>query len=190
MLHDLISSKTRHTLLTTFFGSPDREYYTRQLAKSQKMSVGNLHRELKRLLAAGVLCVRQVGNIKLYSLNKHNSVYDELKNLISKTYGVIGLVRDAISKVEGISVSFIYGSFAKGNERHDSDIDIFLVGDSIDENALVLCISALERKLSKEINYTRYTRSEYIKEKKKKNSFILEVIRGQKIFIEGSESDL
>ena len=63
-------------------------------------------------------------------------------------------------------------------------------GDSIDENELILGISDLEKKLFKEINYTRYTESEYKKEKKKKNSFILEVIKGKKTFIKGGENDL
>ena len=190
MLKSLMGSKTRQVLLNTFFGSPDKEYYTRQLASMHEMSVGTLHREIKKLLSAGILNVREVGNIKLFSLNKQNPVYEDLKNIISKTEGVIKLVKDAVCRVEGVKVAFIYGSFAKGDERHDSDIDIFLIGDSIDENELILGISDLEKKLFKEINYTRYTESEYKTEKKKKNSFILEVINGKKTFIKGGENDL
>ena len=155
-----------------------------------EMSVGTLHREIKKLLSAGVLNVREVGNIKLFSPNKQNPIYEELKNIISKTEGVIKLVKDAVCRVEGVKVAFIYGSFAKGDERHDSDIDIFLIGDSIDENELILGISDLEKKLFKEINYTRYAESEYKTEKKKKNSFILEIIKGKKTFIKGGENDL
>ena len=110
MLKSLMGSKTRQVLLNTFFGSPDKEYYTRQLASMHEMSVGTLHREIKKLLSAGVLNVRGVGNIKLFSLNKQNPVYEELKNIISKTEGVIKLVRDAVCRVEGVKVAFIYGS--------------------------------------------------------------------------------
>ena len=190
MLKSLMGSKTRQVLLNTFFGSPDKEYYTRQLASMHEMSVGTLHREIKKLLSAGILNVREVGNIKLFSLNKQNPVYEDLKNIISKTEGVIKLVKDAVCRVEGAKVAFIYGSFAKGDERHDSDIDIFLIGDNIDENELILGISDLEKKLFKEINYTRYTESEYKTEKKKKNSFILEVINGKKTLMKVDENDL
>jgi len=190
MLKNLMGSKTRQILLSTFFGSPDKEYYTRQLASIHKKSVGALHREIKKLISAGILNVRGVGNIKLFSLNKQNPVYEELKNIISKTEGAIKLVKDVVLGVQGVKVAFIYGSFAKGDERYDSDVDIFLIGDSIDENKLVLGISDLEKKIFKEINYTRYAENEYKKEKKKKNSFILEVIKGKKIFIRGGENDL
>ena len=190
MLKDLIGSKTRQTILKAFVESSDAEYYTRQLAKLYKISVGTLHRELKRLSASGILKERKVGNIKLFSLNKQNPLYEEIKNIIYKTQGVISFIRDAISGIKGIKVAFIYGSFAKGDERQDSDVDMFLVGDSIDEDKLIQAINDVEKKLFKEINYTRYTESEYRKEKKKKNSFILEVIRGKKTFIKGGEGDL
>lgn len=190
MLKSLISSKTRRLLLNTFFSNPGAEYYTRQLASMHRISVGTIHREIKQLAASGILNVRNVGNIKLFSLNKQNPVYEEIKNIIYKTEGAIKLVKDAIAHVKGIKVAFTYGSFAKGDERQDSDIDIFLIGDDIDEDRLIINISNLEKKLFKEINYTWYTESEYEKEKKKKNSFILEVINGKKVFIKGREDDL
>lgn len=190
MLNSLIASKTRRLLLNTFFSNPGVEYYTRQLASILGISVGNIHREIKKLLSAGILNVRNVGNIKLFSLNKQNPIYEEIKNIIYKTEGVVKLVKDAVADVGGVKAAFIYGSFAKGDERPDSDIDVFLIGDDVDENELVANISALEKKLFKEINYTRYTESEYKKEKKKKNSFILETIKGKKIFIKGGEKDL
>lgn len=189
MLQSLIASKTRQTLLKAFFEAPETEHYTRQLASKYHMSVGTLHRELQKLSASGILKSRKIGNIKLFSLNKQNPIYEEIKNIISKTEGVIKFIKDAISGIKGIKVAFIYGSFAKGDERQDSDVDIFLIGE-IDEDQLIIKISNLEKKLFREINYTRYTESEYKNEKKKKISFILEVIKGKKIFIKGDENDL
>ena len=190
MLNQLIGSKIRQILLSAFFGSPEKEFYTRQLSSTHKISVGTTHRELERLVLAGILTERRVGNIRLFALNRQNPVYSELKALILKTEGAVGLVRSALSKVKGVKFSFIYGSFAKQEERPDSDIDIFLVGDAINDKELVLCVSRLEKKLFKEINYTCYKSLEYKKEKDKHNSFILEVIKGKKIFIKGSDSDL
>ena len=190
MLNSLIASKTRRKLLNTFFSNIGSEYYTRQLASVLGISVGTIHREIKALLSSGILNVRSVGNIKLFSLNKQNPIYEEIKNIISKTEGVVKLVKDAVADVGGVKAAFIYGSFAKGDERPDSDVDVFVIGNDVDEDELVVNISALEKKLFKEINYTRYAESEYKKEKKKKNSFILETIRGKKIFVKGGESDI
>lgn len=65
-----------------------------------------------------------------------------------------------------------------------------MIRDNIDKNELVIKISSLEKELFKEVNYTWYTEAEYRKEKKKRNSFILETIKGKKIFIKGDENDL
>ena len=190
MLKNLIGSKTRRIILKAFVESPDTEYYIRQLAGLHHISVGTLHRELTGLSSSGILKARKIGNIKLFSLNKENPLYEEIKNIIYKTEGVIKLLKDAIPGIRGIKVAFIYGSFAKGDERQDSDVDIFLIGDNIDEDELIRVISNIEKKMFKEINYTRYTESEYKKEKKNKNPFILEVIRDKKIFIKGEKNDL
>ena len=189
MLKSLIASKTRRVLLNTFFSNPSVEYYTRQLSALHGISVGTIHREVRQLAASGILKERAVGNIKLFALNKQNPVYEELKNIIRKTEGVVKLVKDAVGSVKGVRVAFIYGSFAKGDERQDSDIDVFLIGDTINEDELVMNLSALEKKLFKEINYTRYTESEYKKEKRK-NSFVSELIKGKKVFIKGGDNDL
>ena len=190
MLKNLISSKTRRIILKAFVESPDTEYYTRQLASLHHISVGTLHRELTKLNSSGILKARKIGNIKLFSLNKQNPIYEEIKNIIYKTEGVVKFIKDAVPTIKGVKVAFIYGSFAKGDERNDSDVDIFLIGENIDEGKLISVINDIENKLFKEINYTIYTEKEYKNKKKKKNSFVSEVIKGKKIFIKGGKSDL
>ena len=190
MLKDLFGSKTRQTILKAFFTNPDKEYYTRELSKLYKLSVGNIHRELKKLVSFGILKSHNVGNIKLFSLDKKNPVYKELKNIFYKTEGVAKLIKDAIKQVENVRIAFIYGSFAKGDERQDSDIDLFLIGNNIDEDLLINKISDLEKDLFKEINYTLYTETEYKKEKNKKDSFVQNVTVGEKLFIKGDENEL
>jgi len=190
MLNNLISSKTRQIILKAFVETPDAEYYTRQLAGLYHLSVGTLHRELKNLSSSGILKARKIGNIKLFSLNKQNPLYEEIRSIIYKSEGVIKFIKDAIPGIKGVKAAFIYGSFAKGDERKDSDVDIFLIGNDACENELIPALNNIETKLFKEINYTRYTQDEYRKEKKKKNSFILGVIKGRKVFIKGNEDDL
>jgi predicted nucleotidyltransferase len=189
MLKTLIACKTRRILLSTFFSNQEKEFYTRQLSALLGLSSGNIHREIKKLLTAGILTEHKVGNIKLFKLNKINPVYQELKNIIYKTEGIIKSLRDGFEKVNGIRVAFIYGSLAKGDERPDSDIDIFIIGDNLEENKLISSLSGLEKKLYREINYTWYSEEEYQKERKT-NSFITEIIKNRKIFIKGQDHDL
>ena len=60
----------------------------------------------------------------------------ELKNIVFKTVGVEGLLKQLLKEVKGIKVALIYGSFAKNTEHAASDIDLLLTGD-INEDSLI-----------------------------------------------------
>jgi len=94
-----------------------------------------------------------------------------------------------LNRIKGIKTAFIYGSFAKGEEKGNSDIDLFLVGN-INEDELIQKISGLESELNREINHTIYTKEEFKKEIENKNSFILEVLKEPKIFLVGKQDEL
>jgi predicted nucleotidyltransferase len=153
------------------------------------MSVGTVHRELVKFKESGILNSENLGNFRFFFVNKKNPLFNELKQMIFKTEGIKGRLEQELSGVKGIKAAFIYGSFAKDEERSDSDIDLFLIGD-IDEDELISKISSLEKEFIREINYTIYTQREFKKEKKNKNSFVLEVIGDPKIFLTGGSSDL
>ncbi len=99
------------------------------------------------------------------------------------------MLQNILEKFKGISQAFIYGSFAKGEEREGSDIDLLVIG-KVDEDKLIEEISKLERKLQREINYAIYGKEDFEKKKKEGNSFILDILREKKIFLIGDENGL
>lgn len=183
MLNTIISSKIRRTLLNAFFSSKETELYTRQLAATYHISVGTTHRELSKLAASGIIKSRRVGNIKFYSLNRQNPVFHELKNLFFKTASVVELIKSALASVKGIDLAFIYGSFAK--DRAESDVDLIIVGDSIDQDAILRSINKVEKELYREINYSIYSRKEYAEKKKIGDSFLSEVLNNKTVALKG-----
>lgn len=189
MLDALISSKTKRAILKQFFSNPDEKYYIRQLAVILNISVGTIHRELIKLEKSGILESEPIGNLRFFCINKKNPLFAELKQIVFKTEGVKGRMEAELNRIKGISTAFIYGSFAKGEEKGNSDIDLFLVGN-INEDELIKKISGLEGEFNREINYTIYTKEEFKKEIENKNSFILEVLKEPKIFLVGKEDEL
>lgn len=189
MLEALISSKIKRNILNIFLSNPDEKYYVRQLATVLKSSVGTIHREVVKFEKSGILSSEKVGNLRFFCANKNNPLFKELKQIIFKTEGIKGRIETELKKLKNIKAAFIYGSFAKGEEVKDSDVDLFLIGD-FDEDELIPKISKLEEELNREINYTIYTPEEFKKEKKAKNSFILEVIKEPKIFLIGDRDEL
>ena len=97
--------------------------------------------------------------------------------------------QNILEKFNGINQAFIYGSFAKREEREGSDIDLLIIGE-VDEDKLIEEIGKLERKLQREINYTIYGKKDFNKKKKEGNSFILDILKEKKIFLIGDENGL
>lgn len=180
-LFKLTRSKTREKILQFFFSDIHKRYYLRELEKILNISVGNIRRELLSLGKTGLFKREKMGNQVYYFLNKDSALFEDFKNIISKTIGVERLFKKELRKVKEIKEAFIFGSFAKNMEDSQSDIDLMVIG-SPDEDLLIAKITKLEKLLKREINYHLISEKE-LKEKAEKNSFVKAVIGGPKIKI-------
>ena len=164
-------SKLREELLNLYFTNPSKKFYLRDLERILGFSVGNIRRELTKLKKNGLFLTENKGNLTYYYSNKSFPLFQELKSIISKTSGVSRVLKESLKKIKGIEYAFIYGSFAKGEERERSDIDLFIIGEP-DESKLIDEANKLERRLQREINFTIYEKSDFKQKKKESNPFI------------------
>jgi predicted nucleotidyltransferase len=145
--------------------------------------------ELRNLKEIGLLSSRNEGNLKYFGLNKEFVIYEELKSIFMKTRGAVGILREAVLNKRDIDYVFVYGSFATGEERTESDIDLMVIGKISLEEVLTL-IRGPEEKLSREINVSVYDLQEIRKRVKDHDPFIMEVLGGLKIMLIGDENEL
>ena len=183
-LIEITKSRLRQKLLTYFFTNPSSHLYVREMAVVLHEDAGNLSKELKRLEKIGIFASSITGKQKYFSLNNKHPLYKELKSIIFKTVGVEGALKEIISSTESIELSFIYGSFAKDRQNSSSDIDLLIVGNP-EEDSLMKKIESLEKKLLREINYNIYQKREFSDKIKKKDSFIMNIIKRPKIILKG-----
>lgn len=183
----LFSSKVRIKLLDIFLSLPNARFYIRELERKINEEAKNISRELQNLETLGLLISEKQGNQRFYSLNENFFLYPELKGIIFKTTGVLGLLKEAVAKLKGIEAAFIYGSYATGKEVESSDVDLMIIGKP-DLTELNEVISGLEDKLNREINYMCFDRKEYEERKKTKDAFISGVLSDEKMILKGSEN--
>ena len=188
-LFSITKSKLREDLLALYFTNPNKKYYLRELERILNFSVGNIRRELIKLESTGLFLSENKGNLLYYYLNQSYPLFKELKSIIFKTSGVPRMLHNVLEKFDDIDQAFIYGSFAKGEEREDSDIDLLIIGE-VNEDKLIEEIGKLERKLQREINYAIYEKEDFKKKKKEGNPFILDISKEKKIFLIGDENGL
>jgi len=188
-LFHITKSKLREELLVLYFTNPNKKYYLRELERILNFSVGNIRRELIKLESTGLFLSENKGNLVYYYLNQSYPLFEELKSIIFKTSGAPKILQNFLEKFTGISQAFIYGSFAKGEEKEGSDVDLLIIGE-VNEDKLIEVISKLERRLQREINYDIYRKEDFKKKKKEGNPFILDILKEKKIFLMGDENGL
>jgi predicted nucleotidyltransferase len=182
------NSKLRSRLLSYFFTNPEKSLYVRELGIILDLDPGNLSRELRKLEQEGIFTSHTKGQIKFYSVDKKYPLFSDLKNIIFKTEGIEGSLRQLVCEYAGIVLAFIYGSYAKGKERGSSDIDIVVVG-SFPRDEFTRKLRALEAKLNREANFNSYTKAEFEKESKQKGGFLNMVMKDKTILLKGRFND-
>lgn len=172
------------------FGHPERAFYLRQLARLINSGIGASQRELKQLTELGLIVRRRQGNQVLYQANSQSPVFDEIKSLVTKTVGVGGIIRSALTQLEPqIKVAFVYGSVARQSEKESSDIDLMVLGEASFSD-VVAALGPAERSLGREINPTVFPVREFREKVAARNHFLNSVMRDKKIFLIGSEDEL
>ena len=189
-LSDVLFGQTRSQMLALLYGDADKAFYVRQIARNINASPGAVQRELGKLAEVGLIIRTSVGNQVFYQVNQRNPVFAEMKALVSKTVGVFNVLRSALEPLAGrITVAFVYGSFARQEEKAESDIDLMMVGD-VELDYVLGLLSEAEPKLGRAVNPTLYSVHEFKRKLQTGNHFLNAVTSGDKVFLIGNEDEL
>ncbi|MGK2905873.1 MAG: nucleotidyltransferase domain-containing protein [Desulfuromonadales bacterium] len=188
---EALFTKTQRQILGLLFGHSDKSYYAKEIVRFAGVGVGSVQRELEKLSAAGLLTIEYIGNQKHYQANVKSPIFDELKGIVQKTFGLADILKDALSDCQNIiDLAFIYGSVAKKTDHAGSDIDILLVSDQFSYSAALELFAALESRVGRPVNPTIYNSKEFQQKIASDNSFVTRVIQQPKIFLIGTEDDI
>jgi len=188
-LGNLLFGQTRGRVLSTLYGKPDEAFFVRQIARNVDVSVGPVQRELTTLAGAGLILRAQTGNQVFYRANRDHPAYIELHSLLAKTTGVFHQLAEALAPLaENIQFAFVYGSFARGEENADSDIDLMVVG-SVTLDNLLERLAPVERTLRRPVNPTIYSQEEWRVKLQADNHFLKAIQKGKNTFLIGDEHE-
>ena len=174
MLNLLTKSRIRRKIILLFVYNQEKEFYLSEIARHVKTSAGTAQRELNRLRRMDFVSFKKRGNLSLYRLNRAFSLLGEIEAIIRKTVGIEVMLGDELRKVKGVSFAFIFGSYAKGRLRSDSDIDLYVVGRP-DEDDVYRAVRSVEDTVGREINYHIASEDEFAR-KARTDSFVKDVI--------------
>ncbi len=132
-----------------------------------------------------------IGIQKFYRANTESPVFNDLRSIAEKTFGVVDVFRDVLRTQgkEQIDVACIYGSIATGHDTSSSDIDLLVIG-SLPFRELVSILKPVEENMQRPVNPTLYSIDEFRTKLCEKNNFIRNVMESEKLFIVGTKDDL
>lgn len=190
-LVNALFSGVQQRLLALFFCQPDRSFYTNELLRLTGTGRGALQRELERLASSGLLTTQAIGNQKHYQANRAAPIFDELRGIVLKSFGLADVLRAALADLDArIQVAFIFGSIAKGTDTAVSDIDVLVVAEEVAYGELFERLVAAEATLGRKVNPTLYSPSDFARKQREDNHFVTRVLAQPKLFLKGSDNDL
>jgi predicted nucleotidyltransferase len=189
-LGDLLFGQTRGRVLALLYGTPDRSFFVRQIARQIGTSVGTVQRELETLADFGLIERSTLGSQVFYQANRNHPVYPQLHSLVARTSGIFHQLRSALTQLSNkISFALVYGSMASGDEDAGSDVDLMIVGDvTLDE--VLACVTPAELDVGRPINPTIYSLKEFKSKLQTGNHFLSSVVHGKNVFLIGDEDEL
>ena len=190
-ISDALFSSTQQRVLGLLFGNPDRSFYTSEIVKRVRSGTGGVERELARLHRSGLVTVSKIGNQKHYRADPESPVFEELRGIVLKTFGLTEPLREALAPyVEKIEVAFVYGSVAKRTDTARSDIDVMVIGDELSYPDLFTAFQRVETHLGRQVNPTFLSRDDWKRKLCQKDSFVDKISAQPKIFLYGAEEQL
>jgi len=190
-LGEALFTKTQRRVLGLLFGNPDRSYYTNEIVRFAGTGIGAAQRELERLAAIRLVTVTRLGNQKHYQANREAPIFEELRGIVLKTFGVADYVRKALAtQAEHIDAAFIYGSVAKRTDTANSDIDVMVISDVLSFPDIVHALMKAESSIGRQINPSVYRREEWYRKRMEAGGFIQRIMEQPKIYLIGSDNEL
>ncbi|MCA1679168.1 MAG: nucleotidyltransferase domain-containing protein [Actinobacteria bacterium] len=114
-------------LLALLLLQPERSWTLKDLAGTLAAPQSSVHRELNRAAKAGIIGRDATARPHQFRAVTDEPLYEPLATLLRRSVGVEEQLRAALEDADVIA-AVVYGSWASGARRPDSDIDVLVVG--------------------------------------------------------------
>ena len=136
MMEEYNINQTTLKILGLYRSDYRRSLHLRHIARETKVDVKAIQLQLQRLERMNILASVRKGRNKEYSVNLRNSMTKYYLILaetfasityLAKNFLVKKMVSEIGDRVEGTTV--LFGSFAKGEQAKQSDVDLFVMSE-------------------------------------------------------------
>ena len=190
-LAEALFAPAQAKVLARLFGEPTRWFHVNELMRTTGLGSASVQREIKRLVQAGLVQTEQVGNVRRLRANQASPVYPELVGMVTKTLGVVPVLRQALApSSDQIRLALVFGSVAKGSDHAGSDIDLLVVSDQLGTSDLLPFLIPAETQLGRAVHPVSYTEAEFAMRLAEPGSFVNKILAQPLLPVIGSIDEL
>ena len=171
-------SKKIDNIMELFIHDSYRKFNVREAARLAKSSPTTASNHLANAAKRGLLKKEKSRNLILFSADLESQsfrdmkIYSNVKKI--RDSGIVELIENEVNFPEAL---VLFGSYAKGENKKDSDIDLFILSESKNK----LDLEKFENILGAEIQIFLHSRKEFENMKIKNKELINNIINGIKL---------
>ena len=184
-----MGTETTAQMLALLSGIAGDELHTNEIIRRIKGHPAAVQRALLKSEAGGLITSRRVGNLRLWRMDPKNPLYPSMRELFARTRGVPAQLETVLSKMLGVRLAFLFGSYVTAKDDPTSDIDLFVIG-SPDWLRLSEAIRAAGRQLGRVVNPIVWSESDLTHPPAANRIFLDSVLAGPMMWIVGDGREL
>ena len=162
-------------ILRPFFEEPNREFHIRELARILEINHMTSKKYLKQLEKEGFLLETVSKYVKNYRADIDNEKFREYKRFFNIQNLINSELINLLDREFAYPTIVVFGSFEKGEDSTNSDIDIFVLSETKKE----LNLEQFGKKLKRKIQLHVFSKKEYEKLKKINPHLVNNVANGR-----------
>lgn len=163
------------SFLKYFFEEPNKWFHVREMARLLRLTPTTVSKHLNQLYKNGFLIKKQERGHLLFRANTGSNSYKDAKIYYNiKSVRDTGLIENLDKELHYPAAIVIFGSYSKGENDKNSDIDLFILSNRKKE----ISLEEFERKLKAKVQLFIKNKSEFIKLQKENKNLVNSILNG------------
>lgn len=142
------------------------------IAKELSLGVGSVHSILKEFVSIGLVTAKRVGKSVIYDVKKNNPMIKSFR-VFDNLLEIIQLVEELKTHTRKI---ILFGSCSRGEDNSESDIDLLIIADEEEKDAVMKLINEYE--VEREVKPIIVDEIEFMDMEKSDAIFYKEIMKG------------
>lgn len=168
---------------------PERSWSLDALTRRVTAPRSSVHREVKRLQAAGLIEADTSIRPHAYRASTDAPAFRPLRELLELTVGVPRRLTQALSSIDEVDCAAIHGSWAAGRVRADSDVDVLVLAEG-NGAAIRRAVREVGREIGREVDVSVVSRLAFRQLVDEHSPFVMKILREPFVDLVGRLEDL